>query len=141
MRYAQITHGIVTNIIVAGPEFAASIGAIEAPAGCAIGWHYDGTAFSSPAPATPTVADFVAALEDHYDTKAKERRYDDRYTCALRAGYPGPFQAEGTAFAVWMDDCNALGYTTLAQVLAGQRAAPESTAALIAELPPMVWPA
>jgi len=86
------------------------------------------------------VARFTSALEAHYDAKARERRYDSRYTCALRAGYAGPFKAEGTAFAQWMDACNAHAYTVLAQVQAGQRAMPASPQALIAELPPLVWP-
>jgi hypothetical protein len=84
---------------------------------------------------------FTAALEAHYDAKASERRYDTRYTCALRAGYAGPFQAEGTAFAQWMDACNAHAYTVLAQVQAGQRAMPATPQALIAELPKLEWPA
>ncbi len=86
------------------------------------------------------VAAFTAALEAHYDAKARERRYDSRYTCALRAGYAGPFQAEGAAFAGWMDTCNAIAYTALEQVEAGQRAMPESPSALINELPELVWP-
>lgn len=86
------------------------------------------------------VSAYVAALEAHYDAKARERRYDNRLTCALRAGYAGPFQAEGTAFAVWMDNCNAYAYTVLAQVEAAQRAMPADPAALIDELPQLVWP-
>ena len=83
---------------------------------------------------------FTAALEQHYDAKACERHYDNRLTCALRAGYAGPFHAEGTAFAVWMDTCNAHAYTVLAQVEAGQRAMPTGPRALIDELPALVWP-
>lgn len=86
------------------------------------------------------VARFTAELEAHYDAKARERRYDTRYTCALRAGYAGPFQAEGAAFAQWMDACNAHAYTVLAQVQAGQRPMPASPQALIDELPALVWP-
>jgi hypothetical protein len=84
---------------------------------------------------------FDAALTAHLDTTAQTRRYDNRITCALRAGYAGPFQAEGAAFATWMDACNALGYQILAEVQAGARPAPASPEAFIAELPPMVWPA
>ena len=89
--------------------------------------------------APPTVSDYVAAMEALYDTKAKERRYDNRLTCALRAGYPGPFQAEGQAFAIWMDNCNALGYQIMDEVLAGQRPVP-TVPELIAELPGLEWP-
>jgi hypothetical protein len=92
----------------------------------------------------PTTAELVvqytAALEAHFDARAKERRYDSRITCSLRAGYPGPFQAEGTAFAVWMDTCNALGYSIMEDVLGGERPMP-TIAELIAEMPVLVWPA
>ena len=77
------------------------------------------------------IAVFDAALVAHLDATARERRYDNRITCALRAGYPGPFQAEGIAFASWMDQCNALAYQLLAEVVAGTRPMPESPQALI----------
>lgn len=97
-------------------------------------------AIAPPAPPPPTVADFDAALTRHLDATARARRYDNRITCALRAGYPGPFQAEGQAFALWMDACNLAAYTLLAEVQAGARPLPENTQALIEALPPMVWP-
>lgn len=82
---------------------------------------------------------FVAELEALYDSVAQQRRYDSRYTCALRAGFDGPFKAEGTAFAQWMDTCNAYAYGVMDAVLSGQRAAP-TPSELLAELPEMVWP-
>jgi len=85
------------------------------------------------------VADLTSDLERHYDAMAQARRYDNRFTCALRAGYVGPFQVEGIAFAQWMDTCNAYGYQVMADCLAGQRTIPTADQ-LIAELPPMVWP-
>lgn len=76
-----------------------------------------------------------------FDSTAQERHYDDRITCAVRAGYPGPFHAEGVAFATWMDAQNALAYSILAEVQAGTRAMPVSVDAALALLGPMVWPA
>lgn len=84
---------------------------------------------------------FDAALVAHLDQVARERRYDNRITCALRAGYPGPFQAEGQAFAAWMDGCNALAYQLLAEVMSGKRPMPTDPQALIDLLPAMEWPA
>ena len=86
------------------------------------------------------IAVFDAALVAHLDATARERRYDNRVTCALRAGYPGPFQAEGIAFAAWMDQCNALAYNLLAEVIAGTRPMPDSAQALIDLMPAMEWP-
>ena len=86
------------------------------------------------------IAVFDAALVAYLDATARERRYDNRVTCALRAGYTGPFQAEGIAFAAWMDQCNALAYSLLAEVAAGTRPMPDSPQALIDLMPAMEWP-
>ena len=59
MQYAILTNGRVTNVIVADPEVAATIGAVECPEGVGIGWTYDGTTWAAPAPEpipVPTVA-------------------------------------------------------------------------------------
>ncbi len=86
------------------------------------------------------VSELTAALESHYDAAAQQRSYDNRFTCALRAGYLGPFQSEGVSFAVWMDTCNAYAYTVMAAVQAGTRLVPTTTE-LISELPVLVWEA
>ena len=91
----------------------------------------------------PTEQDIInsltSALERHYDTTAQTRQYDNRLTCALRAGYAGTFQAEGTAFAIWMDNCNAYAYAVMTDVRAGLRGIPTNEG-LIAELPVLIWP-
>lgn len=84
-------------------------------------------------------ARLTGALEAHYDATAQTRHYDNRLTCALRSGYPGPFQAEGAAFGTWMDTCNAYGYQVIADVEAGKRPIPTAEE-LVAEMPEMVWP-
>ena len=98
--------------------------------------------YLSPAPPSieEQIAVFDAALVAHLDATARERRYDSRVTCALRAGYSGPFQAEGIAFASWMDQCNALAYQLLAEIIAGTRPMPSSPQTMIDLMPAMVWP-
>jgi hypothetical protein len=86
-----------------------------------------------------TVGSFVVALEAMFDREAQSHRYDNRFTCALRAGYQGPFQEEGLKFASWMDSCNALGYQIMAECQAGTRPIP-TEAEFLALMPPMVWP-
>lgn len=88
----------------------------------------------------PTVASLTQALTDHLDATAQQRRYDNRITCMVRAGFVGPFQAEGIAFATWCDTCNAAAYMLLAEVEAGTRPMPTSNQALIDAMPLMVWP-
>lgn len=85
------------------------------------------------------LAPFLQAMDDLFNSTAQARRYDSRVTCALRAGYPGPFQAEGLAFAQWMDTCNALGYQVMADVLAGNIPMP-TVQAFLGMLPSMEWP-
>lgn len=96
-----------------------------------------------PPPPPPTqeeiLAPFLQAMDDLFNSTAQARRYDSRVTCALRAGYPGPFQAEGLAFAQWMDTCNALGYQVMADVLAGNIPMP-TVQGFLGMLPSMEWP-
>lgn len=80
------------------------------------------------------------ALTDHLDKTAQTKRYDNRITCMVRAGFAGPFQAEAQAFAIWADSCNAVAYQYLAEIQAGTRPVPDSPQELIDVLPPMVWP-
>jgi hypothetical protein len=94
-----------------------------------------------PAPPVPTLEDFDSTLTAHLDSTAQQRRYDNRITCMVRAGFPGPFQAEGVAFATWCDTCNAFAYNFMAEVQAGTQPMPSSPAEFVAMLPVMVWPA
>jgi len=79
------------------------------------------------------------ALTAHLDATAQSKRYADRITCAVRAGFPGPFQQEGIAFAQWMDSCNALGYQIMDEVQSGSRPLP-SIEEFVGMMPPMDWP-
>ena len=78
------------------------------------------------------------ALEQHMDAVAQADGWDDRKTCALRAGYAGPWQQKGIKFAQWMDNCWAYVIQEQSKVAAGTRAMPIPAQA-IAELPAMVW--
>ncbi len=106
---------------------------------------WDGAAWRSnpavygPADALPTLEDYDRALTAHLDAEAQTHRYEDRISCSVRAGYVGPFQAEGIAFAQWMDACNATGYSMLADFQNGVISQP-TIAEMIAALPVMVWP-
>jgi hypothetical protein len=86
-------------------------------------------------------AKFEQALTQHLDSVAQARRYDNRITCMVRAGFPGPFQAEGKAFAQWCDSCNAMAYLLMEQVQNGEIELPATTQELIDALPVMEWPA
>lgn len=92
-----------------------------------------------PAP-LPTLPEYITAMESLFDAVAKAKHYDNRITCALRAGYSGPFQAEGRQFATWMDSCNVAGYVLLDQVNSGAVAQP-TLAAFMAQLPTPPWAA
>lgn len=84
-------------------------------------------------------AELTIALNKHLDSVAAQRRYDSRFTCMLRAGFAGPFQAEGQAFAAFADECNMVGYTMMKRAKAGEIPVP-TDAELIAAMPAMVWP-
>ena len=94
-------------------------------------------------PSQPTIeqqiSHYEAALDAHLDGVAQQHRYRDRVTFAMRAGYAGPWQAEGTAFGTWMDTCNAQAYSMLQDILSGAAEMP-TVEEFIAELPPFVLP-
>lgn len=93
----------------------------------------------SPAP-DQIIAGYIAALDGYFDRVARAQGFDDRRTCALRAGYPGPFQTIATAFAVWMDNCYVQAQTIKADVLEGRRTPPPTLEQVLAELPAPPWP-
>lgn len=99
----------------------------------------DLTADELPAAVQKFIKPYQDAMDALFDRTAQAKQYDDRKTCALRAGYVGPFQTEGTAFAQWMDGCYALGYQIIEEVKAGQREIP-SVGEFLALLPVMTWP-
>lgn len=121
---------------------------IHLPAGESYGFAYEAwlAEGNTPEPADPphvkTAAEIVieltAELEAHYDSVARVKHYDNRLTCALRAGYAGPFQLEGQTFAIWMDTCNVYAYGAMSDCLAGTRAIP-SGPELVSELPVSPW--
>lgn len=94
-------------------------------------------------PPAPTQAQIIAqyesALDTHLDSVAKLHRYNDRFSFALRAGFAGPYQAEGVAFAQWMDTCNAQAFSLLQEALDGTAELP-IVEAFIAALPAFVLP-
>ena len=84
-------------------------------------------------------AEIEAGIDAYIDSVAQAKGYDNRLTCMARAGFEGPFQAEGIAFGQWMDSCYLACFQIMDEVMAELRPVP-TVDELIAELPPMVWP-
>ena len=102
-----------------------------------IGWIWNGLDFVEPI--SSIVKRYDTALMNHYDAVAQSKNYDNRITCALRAGYVSAFQKEGIAFGTWMDNCNVIAYSIMNDVISGKRELP-SIESFIAELPLIKWP-
>jgi hypothetical protein len=64
---------------------------------------------------------------------------DPALWASLWSALPETVQAEGIAFAQWMDDCNATGYQVMAEVESGARG-PLSVAEYIDLLPILELP-
>jgi hypothetical protein len=86
-----------------------------------------------PVSSREVVAGYVRDLDAYLDAVAQRGGFDTRLTAALRAGYPGPFQRQGAAFASWMDQCYALGERLLAEAVAADPPLPAE--AFLARLP------
>ena len=79
------------------------------------------------------------AIEKHMDEVAQSKRYDNRDSCRLYAGYVNPFQAEAIAFGQWVAQCWVASNQAQADIANGLRTIPTPEEA-VAELPVMVWP-
>ena len=88
---------------------------------------------------TEIIAQYEAALDAHLDSVAQQHRYQDRFSFALRAGFDGPYQAEGVAFAQWMDECNVQAFELLNDVVSGDAELP-TLEDFIESLPEFVKP-
>jgi hypothetical protein len=145
MTYAIIESGVVVNAVLAEPDYAASQGWIELPAGAGIGWAYDGEAFTPPVippkPPEEVQAEIVAATQTRLDDFARTRGYDSCLSCCTYATSPTPrFAAEGQYCVAARDATWARLYEMLDEVLAGTRPMPSGYADIEAELPVLAWP-
>lgn len=80
---------------------------------------------------------YEQALDNHIDRVAQADRWTDRFTFALRAGYPNPYREKALIFAQWMDECNSAAYKLMLDVITGEKPMPASVEAFIALLPPI----
>ena len=80
------------------------------------------------------------AVQNHMDTIAVERNYDNIISCTTYATSLNPkFSAEGQAAVEWRDNVWVTCYQILDDVKAGNRPIPTEDE-LIAELPVLTWP-
>lgn len=89
--------------------------------------------------ASQIIAEYEQVLDSYFDEVAKSKRYDSRFTLALRAGYEGPYQEEASAFATWMDACNQIAYGLMESIMSGEVQLP-SKSEFLNTLPLLVWP-
>lgn len=82
----------------------------------------------------------VSAINAHVEQAARSRNYN---SAAALAGYVAstvePWAAEAQAFVAWRDAVWQAAYAMLAEVQAGERAAPTPTEA-VAAIPAISWP-
>jgi hypothetical protein len=76
MVYAIIKSGICENIIEAGPDFAAGIGAVELPGGYGIGDYYDGENWTKAEPPEEPPTSPAKLREDAYMTMTENEDGD-----------------------------------------------------------------
>ena len=98
---------------------------------------------NTPLPADPPAPQqLLSAIEQaitaHMDSVAQSKRYDNRDSCRLYAGYLNPFQAEAIAFGQWVSACWVASNQSQADIMDGLRTIPTPEEA-VAELPLMEW--
>jgi hypothetical protein len=96
---------------------------------------------TAPPPPTPQeqLKAIEQAIEKHMDEVAQSKKYDNRDSCRLYAGYTNPFQAEAIAFGQWVAQCWVASNQAQADIANGLRTIP-TPEEYIAELPTMGWP-
>jgi len=106
-----------------------------------LAWLAEGNTPLPVDPPTPQqiLSELEQAITKHMDAVAQARRYDNRDSCRLYAGYVNPFQAEAIAYGQWVAACWVASNTAQAQIIAGTRTIP-TPAEAVAELPTMEWP-
>lgn len=105
------------------------------------GPYPDGWSTTPPPTIEEQQAAFTAAIQSHLDQFAQTRNYDSIMSAATYATSTVPkFQAEGQYAVEARDATWAKGYAILDEVLSGQRPMP-TIEEVIAELPPLEWPA
>lgn len=95
-------------------------------------------------PAPPTEAEIQAKLtrsvQEHLDSKAQERNYDNIHTaCTYINSSDSVFASEASALLLWRDKVWRECYSILDDVKAGRRPIP-SVSELLEELPSFSWP-
>jgi hypothetical protein len=143
--FAIISGGVVANVALADPAFAAAQGWIAAPDGVGPGWLYEDGVFS-PAPEPPAdpaqmIETYRRAVQAHIDATAQSKGYETGFALAgyVTSTVP-PWKAEAETFVAWRDQVWLFVFETLAQVETGQTDPPSSPNALIGWLPQIEWP-
>ena len=124
------------KVHVIEPEFAYML-----PAGCVPITDEEAAILTAPPPPTPEqlLKAIEAAIEKHMDEVAQSKKYDNRDSCRLYAGYTNPFQAEAIAFGQWVAQCWVASNQAQADIANGLRTIPTPEEAVL-ELPLMEWP-
>ena len=146
MRYAIIAAGVVVNAAVSDPDYAASQGWVDMPAGVDIGWLYDGQTFTAPPPVVrdpeEVKAEIVVSTQARLDAFAQTRDYDGILSACTYASSPTPrFASDGQYCLESRDATWSALYEILGEVLDGTRPMPSGYSEIESELPPLVWPA
>lgn len=139
MKYALSENGVVVHVLRVEPStiWPAERAAMyrKAPEGVDVGWLDDGKKFTAPPAPGLTVADFHAALYEHFDAAARADNWDNRVTLMQRAAFEGHWQSLALEFCDWVNRCEVLALGLLAQYQAGEIAPPATTDEFISQLP------
>jgi hypothetical protein len=110
------------------------------PAGCVPITDEEAYILTAPPPPTPQelLKSIEQAIEKHMDEVAQSKKYDNRDSCRLYAGYVNPFQDEAIAYGQWVSACWVASNQVQEDVMNGLRTIPTPEEA-VASLPIQPW--
>lgn len=134
-----------TNKVVNIVKLETDVG-YEPPEGCFLGEDggdigdiWNGEFYIKPSPVLPDLKEYTKEIQNHIDTVAKSKNYENGFSCATYVNSTIPqWKAEAETFIIWRDSVWSYAYQELEKVQSNLRDQP-TVQELIEELPNIQW--
>ena len=137
----EISTGKVVNLIAIGPDsiWTPPDGYDLGQPGGNIGDTWNGTSYIPPQQPLPTLNEYTKAIQDHIDSVAKSKQYNDGVSLASYVNSTKTqWKTEAEIFVAWRDSVWEFSFDLLSQVQSGIISQP-TIDQLLNQLPQINW--